>query len=287
MLVADAVSKAGEWSIQRLVAATGRRLRAGDEPWLDGPLGGAGAVGAGVYERFAAQAGLYVDANAPGAGLLERFGDLAGPGCDPSLVHPSIRRFYERTAGHTMDAWVEWRGVMGAGAKLLVAPVSPRMQQLNLPLTSLQASRGITSQIVRLSDPATGRVAYAGWLRHLQASRRVLYAGFYTLCTPPRAPGPCIKAVFPVPRGATTVILRPRSHPDGSFSLTTHGSGWGDAGFYRLHGTAAALRARRFGVRETLHNYVDGDGVMRTDHTVRYLGQEFMQMHYKVVPHPR
>ncbi|HEX8832459.1 MAG TPA: hypothetical protein VF705_14890 [Longimicrobium sp.] len=282
MFISDAVSRVGEWSIQRLVAATGRRLRAGDEPWLDGPLGGAGAVGAGVYGRIAAERGLAVDVNPPGAGLLEHFDELAGPECDPAVVHPEIRRFYERTGEYTMDAWVEWRGVMGAGARLLVALVSPRMEQLNLPLTPLAASRGITSDIVRLADPATGRMAYAGWLRHVRASRRVLYAGFYTPCTPPRAPGPCIKAVFPVPRGATTVILRPRSHPDGSFSLTTHGSGWGDAGFYRLHGTAPALRVRRFGVREVLHNYVDADGVMRTDHTIRYMGQEFMRMHYKV-----
>lgn len=284
MIVADAVSRLGEWSIQRLVAVTGRRLRAGDAPWLDGPLGGAGAVGPAVYERVAADAGLALEVNPPGAGLLEPFEALAGPECDPAAVHPLIRRFYERTGEFEMDVWVEWRGLMGEGARLLVALVSPRMQQLNLPLTPLQASRGMTSDIVRLSDPATGRMAYAGWLRHVQASRRVLYAGFYTTCTPPRAPGPCIKAVFPVPRGATTVVLRPRSHGDGSFSLTTEGAGWGDAGFYRLHGRPDALRVRRFGVRETIHNYVDPQGVMRTDHRIRYLGQAFVQMHYKVAP---
>ena len=284
MLAVDGAARVGEWTIQRLVAATGRRLRAGDAPWLDGPLGGAGAVGPAVYERVAADAGLVMDVNPPGAGLLERFDALAGPECDPAAVHPTIRRFYERTGEFEMDVWVEWRGLMGAGARLLVALVSPRMQQLNLPLTSLQASRGMTSDIVRLSDPVTGRMTYAGWLRHVQSSGRVLYAGFYTTCTPPRAPGPCIKAVFPVPRGATTVILRPRSHADGSFSLTTEGAGWGDAGFYRLHGRPDALRVRRFGVRETIHNYVDAQGVMRTDHRIRYLGQEFVQMHYKVDP---
>jgi hypothetical protein len=284
MMVVDGLARAGEWSIQRLVAATGRRLRVGDAPWLDGPLGGSGAVGPAVYERVAADAGLVMDVNPPGAGLLERFDALAGPECDPAAVHPAIRGFYERTGEFEMDVWVEWSGLMGAGARLLVALVSPRMQQLNLPLTSLQASRGMTSDIVRLSDPATGRMSYAGWLRHFQASGRVLYAGFYTTCAPPRAPGPCIKAVFPVPRGATTVILRPRSYADGSFSLTTEGAGWGDAGFYRLHGRPDALRVRRFGVRETIHNYVDAQGVMRTDHRIRYLGQEFVQMHYKVAP---
>lgn len=287
MGVVDAVSRVGEWSIQRLVAATGRRVAAGDAAWLDGPLGGAGAVGPGVYRRVAEQAGLAVEVDPPGAGLLDDFGVLAGPECEPAAVHPAIRRFYERTGDFGMDVWIEWRGVVGAGARLLVALVSPRMEQLNLPLTMVQASRGMTSELVRLSDPATGRMAYAGWLRHVQASRRVLYAGFYTTCTPPRAPGPCLKAAFPVPHGATTVILRPRSHADGSFTLTTHGRGWGDAGFYRLHGRPGALRVRRFGVRETIHNYVDAAGVMRTDHRIRYLGQEFVHMHYKVTERAR
>lgn len=281
MGVAETVSRAGEWSIQRLVAATGRRLAEGEAPWLDGPLG-TEAAGPAVYERFAAEAGLAAEVNPPGAGLLTSFGELAGPECDPSAVHPLIRRFYERTVEFGADVWLEWRGIVGFGARTLVALVSPQIQQFNLPLGPLEAARGMRSDIVRLSDPATGRMEYAGWLRHVEASRRVLYAGFYTTCTPPRAPGPCIKAVFPVPRGATTVILRPISHPDGSFTLVTDRRGFGAPGFYRLHGTRDALRVRRFSVHEEIHNHVDPQGVMRTDHRICYLGRQFVHMHYKV-----
>jgi hypothetical protein len=88
--------------------------------------------------------------------------------------------------------------------------------------------------------------------------------------------------VFPVPRGATTVILRPISHPDGSFTLVTDRRGFGAPGFYRLHGTGDALRVRRFSVHEEIHNYVDPRGVMRTDHRIRYLGRQFVHMHYRV-----
>jgi hypothetical protein len=284
MGVTEMVSRVGEWSIQRLVAATGRRLAGGEAPWLDGPLGGAEPIGPAVYERFAAEHGLEAEVNPPGAGLLTRFEELAGPECDPAAVHPLIRAFYERTVDFSADVWLEWQGIVGVGARTLVALVSPRMQQFNLPLGAIEAAQGMRSDIVRLSDPATGRMAYAGWLRHVQASRRVLYAGFYTTATPPRAPGPCIKAVFPVPHGATTVILRPVSHADGSFSLDTRGRGFGAPGFYRLHGVPHALRVRRFAVHEQIHNYVDAQGVMRTDHRIRYLGRQFVHMHYKVTP---
>jgi hypothetical protein len=46
----------------------------------------------------------------------------------------------------------------------------------------------------------------------------------------PRDDLPCVKAVFPMPEGSATVVLRPVNDGTG-FRLTSVGSGFGDAGF--------------------------------------------------------
>ena len=47
------------------------------------------------------------------------------------------------------------------------------------------------------------------WLRRRAGSEDVIYAGFYSVEHPPRAPGPCVKVVFPLPNGSASVFLMP------------------------------------------------------------------------------
>jgi hypothetical protein len=274
-----------ERGIQAWIRATGRLVRLEDATWLAGPRGGA-TIGRGVYETYARAAGLEVRAD-PAAGLLPDFTCLGGPRFAPERVDPAIRDFYERTAGYTLDAWSQWSGPLRPFAGALILLVSRGIEQLSLPLAPLETSRGMTSEILRLVDPRTGETRYAGWLRTAAGTGRVIYAGFYTTCTPPGAPGPCVKVVFPLPGGSASVLLRPENRPDGSFALVSAGRRFGDAGYYRLHyRDERAARVRYLPIRETIHVYVGDDGALRTDHEFRFRGLRFLALHYKIAPKP-
>jgi hypothetical protein len=119
-----------------------------------------------------------------------------------------------------------------------------------------------------------GQRAYTGWLRRLTPSDRVIYTGLYSIEKPPGYPHPCVKVSFPLPLGSSTVFLRPEGQPDGSFKLISSGAQFGDPGFCRMVETDAAQWRVRYlrTLREVFHVYVDRLGTLRTDHTVRFLG---------------
>ena len=275
-----------QWGIQAWVRTTGRVVRLTDASWLAGPHGGP-IIGGGMYDAYARDEGLSVLRDEPRAGLLADFGALRSPHFAPDHVDPTIRDFYERTARYSLDVWSQWSGILRPFAGVLIALVSRDIEQLNLPLAPLETSRGMRSEILRLVDPRTGVARYAGWLRTVVATGRIVYAGFYTTCAPPQAPGPCIKVVFPLPRGSATVLLRPENRPDGAFALVSSGQRFGDSGYYRLHyrdgGTA---HARYVPIKETIHVYMATDGTLRTDHTFQFWRLHFLTLHYKIVPKP-
>jgi hypothetical protein len=278
-----------EGGIHLWVRLTGRLVRRSDAPWLAGPLGGRERIGTGIYERVAQTEGLLIH-TPPNAGLLEHFNVLRGPNFDPDAVHPDIRHFYEHAAEYQLDVWSEVSLIGRFFLWLLVEFISRRMDQLNFPISSLEVAKGMTSEVVQLVEPASGRIVNTGWLRRLKSSGRVIYAGLYSATQMPDEAGPCVKVTFPC-RGSANVYLLPVAHPDGSFGLVSSGSAFGRTGFYRMidggpdHFIVRHVRS----LRELFHVYVDAEGVLRTDHTVFFLGLSIIRLHYKMtrvpVPH--
>jgi hypothetical protein len=216
---------------QRWVKATGRRVALEECPWLEGPVGDVDVIGGDFFARFADREGLTMVADGPPRGLVEDFTALAGPACDPAQVDARVAKFYEQTSEYEFDVWSEWRGGFRPFAKALAAIFSRRLQQLNVPLSPLDTSKGISTAIIRLVDPA-GAVKQTAWVREIVASKRTLYAGSYSLCRVPGFDGPCVKVGFPLPNGSANVIMRPESAPDGSFTVRSSGRSFGDPGFY-------------------------------------------------------
>lgn len=107
--------------------------------------------------------------------------------------------------------------------------------QLPLPLSPLAPSHGMSSDVISLTNRRTGRAEYAGWLRKAVATTSVMYAGFYSTCTPPAFGEPRVKVAFPLPSGSAKVILRPKNGDDRSVRLISAGRGFGDSGYYRIH----------------------------------------------------
>jgi hypothetical protein len=81
-------------------------------------------------------------------------------------------------------------------AWLLVSLVSRRIEQLNLPVSPLDTSRGMSSDVIQLLDKTNGEILYTCWLRKVIASGDVVYAGFYSICKPSNYAGQCVKVVI-------------------------------------------------------------------------------------------
>jgi hypothetical protein len=271
-----------EEGIQLWVRLTGNRIRLADAPWLDAPLGEPERIGTGIYEHIAQAQGLQIR-TPPDAGLIPDFNTLRGPSFNPDAIRDKVRHFYEHAAQYHLEVWSEVALTARFFLWLLVEFISRRMDQLNFPISSLEVARGRTSQVVQLVDPETGRIVDTGWLRRLKSSGHVIYAGLYSITNVPGEENPCVKVTFPC-RGSANVYLRPVAHPDGSFGLDSSGSAWGRSGFYRMVGSGEGRRRVRY--LKTLHElfrvYVDDEGILRTDHTISFLGLTVLRLHYKM-----
>jgi hypothetical protein len=273
-----------DWMTQRWVCATGQRVDLAANPWLDGPVGQTSGVGLDFFDKWANTEKLVITRHRSGKGLLPSFAALNGPEFDAAAVAPQIAEFYERTADYEIDLWSEWSGVFRPFGFFVAGLFSRRLEQLNLPLSALDASWGMTSEVIEVSEPASGTVRTYAWVRTLIKTGRVLYAGSYSVTTPPRASGPCVKTVFPLPNGNAIVILRPTVMPDGSLVLESGGRRFGDPGFYftvqRADGVVSAWYLRSF--RERIHVYpADGD-VLRADHTMSLWRRPCLHLHYRL-----
>ena len=268
---------------QRWVRATGRRVALDEYPWLEGPVGDVDVIGTEFFARFADREGLTMVTCGPPRGLVDNFEALAGPACDPSRVDARVAEFYEQASEYEFDVWSEWRGGFRPFGNALAAIFSRRLQQLNVPLSPLDTSRGISTDVVQLVD-SRGAVQQTAWVREIVASKRTLYAGSYSLCRVHGFDGPCVKVAFPLPNGSANVIMRPESAPDGSFTVRSSGKTFGDPGFYffveadRDRGWARYLKA----LEEDIRVYVDPGGQLRADHSLRIWGATFLRLHYRM-----
>jgi hypothetical protein len=66
--------------------------------------------------------------------------------------------------------------------------------------------------------------------------------------------------------------------------LSSTGSRFGDAGFYRVARIGQdRLRVWRVStLKEEFRVYVDADGVLRCDHSVGFLGLPILHLHYRI-----
>ena len=141
-----------DWLTQRWVQLTGRPVDLTRERWLDGPVGDPEGIGADFFDRLAGANGLTVKRGDPNSGLLSDFHLLAGATFDPHRVDPRVASFYERTASFELDAWAEWCGAFRPFGRMLAWIFSRRLQQLNVPLSALDTSRGMTSEVLQLGE---------------------------------------------------------------------------------------------------------------------------------------
>jgi hypothetical protein len=272
-----------DWLGQKWGTAWSRRIDPASVPWLMGPFGEVDTIADHHIERLARDEGLEVEARGASAGLVGSIDDLISDRDARARLAPQIADFYERTGAFEFDIWAAWRPLFGLGGRLLHRVYSRRLQQLDLPQRSLDTAFGVTSDIIRLVDPETHETRHTVWHRALRRTGQIVYSGYYSVgCT---ADGSrCMKAVFPLPRGNATVLLRPEVTDRGGLDLHCEGRAFGDTGFYfvlrdrRDHHFAQHVRA----LRERIAMYIDDDGQLRADHTATFWGRRVFEMHYRI-----
>jgi hypothetical protein len=270
-----------ESAFRAIPGALGRRIDPGDV-WLWGPVGPDGPVGPGYYAALARDQGLVLVADDPDAGLVPDFGALRGPAFEPGCVDPRVRDFYERTARYRLAVAARWSPLFLPLAWLLVRTVSRRIGQLNFPLGADETAAGMTSLVLRLWDPTGRRMAHAGWLRTQAATGHAVYVGLYGVASPPGETGPCVRVVFPLPRGSSTVLLRPSVDADGAFRLSSAGQRFGDAGYYRIHQGRDGVRRARYvlALKEHFRLWAQPGGAVHADHGVSFFGLPILRLQY-------
>ena len=267
---------------QRWVRATGRRVSLREHPWIDGPVGDVDRIGMDFFSRFAARRGWTV-VDAGTQGLLESFVVLRGPTCEAGSVAPEIARFYEKTSDYDLEMRSEWSGLFRPFGGALSSLFSKRLQQLNVPLSPLDTEHGMTSRVLQLRDE-DGRRAGAAWLREAVATRQTVYAGTYSHCQVPGFEGACVRVAFPLPNGYALVIMKPESYSDGSFTLRSAGSRFGDPGFYFFvqsePGTGWARYVSSF--KESIHVFEGDRGALLAEHELSLWGARCLRLHYRM-----
>lgn len=271
-----------DWLTQLWVKSSRVKINPRNESWLDGPIGEPKIIGESYFKEFANKNNLTIETGSE-EGLVDDFSHLNSSQFSSDKVNPRIIAFYENTSRFELDIWSEWSTPVKPFGWLLSKLFSTRIQQLNLPVSALDSSRGITSEIIALKN-STGTTKYVGWLRKVVKTRNVIYAGAYTSCTPPSLGYECVKVVFPLPNGNATVILWPENMDDGSLKLHSSGNEFGDGGFYLMVYSSSEKAYVKYvkSIKETIHVYLDENNELRTDHIFKFWGTTFLQLHYRI-----
>lgn len=257
----------------------------GEHAWLDAPMSSAPVVGDGWLDEAAAALGGTVADRGPTAGLIADLAVLDGPGFRAADLHPEVRDFYEHTAGWRMEVWTQWTPVFQPGGELISRLFGRRVQQLSLPTRPLDVAHGMDSRVATLVD-GEGAQRAAGWIRTLRSTGEYVFSGCYGTRTLPGADRPSVHVTFPLEQGNVQVFLRPDARPDGSLLLSSPPGGFGADGAYVVVREGTRTDASRAPIHETFHVYVDGEGVLRTDHDLRLWGATVVRLHYKLERHP-
>lgn len=271
-----------DWCTQKWCQLTGRRIDLAAAPWLSGPVGSTHSIEVDQFRTWASTQGLELRTLESGRGLIPSFAALAGEGFGPSEVQPGVVEFYENAADFDSDVWSEWGWLFKPFGSLTAAVMSRRLRQLNLPLSPLDTSWGMTSEVTNVVDRRTSEVRAAVWHRTLVKTGLTIYSGIYSVALLPQV-GPCVKTVFPLPNGNAVVLFRPTVGEGGSLVLVSEGRRYGDPGFYftvRGSGKVWAKYVRQ--LRTRIHVYPAGTGVVRADQVFTLWGLKCLHMHFRL-----
>ena len=271
-----------DWITQQWVILFGSKIDLEYHSWLLGPFGKSNSIGFKLIEHIAQQENLEIVRNDKVKGLVSSFQLFNIPEKDISRLSRNISDFYENTSNYNLDFSVNWNPFFKPFGYLLKIIFSNRLQQLNIPLNNSKDSKDLKSEIIHLIDKTTKEVKRTIWLRTLKKSNQVVFSGIYEVCSLPNK-SKCIKAIFPLPNGNATVILKPKVGDNGELILQSFGKTIGETGFYFLlkdsKGKLWAKFLSSFKDKLTIFSF---DGKLSAKQRMTLWGLKVVEFHYKI-----
>lgn len=267
---------------QYWVKTTGRKINPESDKWLMGPTGDEDIIGNQFIQNLVKDENLKYSSNIANVGLLENISDLDFTQDELDILNKQVIDFYVNTSNYEFEIWSEWKSFFKPFGKALSIIFSKRLQQLNLPLNALDSSKGIKSEIIKLSKDNITK--WTIWYRKLKSSNDVIYAGIYTTAFVPKYNKSLLKVIFPLPNGNASVVMTKEVLQDGSLLLSSDGKTFGDNGFYFTLTDHKGNHWAKFvrSMHEWIKVYVDEESVLRADHILKFYGIPFLKLHYKM-----
>ena len=233
MSLADTMQKFQDWFTQQWVIICGRKINPSENTWLFGPFGEVSGIGEKFIHQLAQKEDLTIIRKSNSKGLLDSILSLNLSENEIKKLPKNVIDFYEKTSEYKLQLNVKWNPIFKIFGYVVNRLFSQRINQLNIPTNNIQSSENLTSEIIELVAKNTNEVKYTIWLRKFQSTGKVIYSGIYTTCLLPSGIT-CVKAIFPLPKGNATVILKPSVGEKNELILDSSGNKFGDAGFYFL-----------------------------------------------------
>ncbi|WP_312089959.1 hypothetical protein [Chryseobacterium sp.] len=232
MNLAYTMQKFQDWFTQQWVIFTGRKFNPIDENWLIGPFGELNGIGEEFISQLAEKENLNIQRNLKSKGLLTSIKQLNLIDEEIKNLSQKVIDFYEKTSNYELAFDVKWNYFFKPFGFIINRLFSKRINQLNIPLQNNNQEK-LSSEIIQLTDKNTNETKYTIWLRKVENTGQVIYSGIYGTCKLP-SNQTCIKAIFPLPKGNATVIMKPSVGINNELILDSSGQQFGDAGFYFL-----------------------------------------------------
>lgn len=233
MNLADTMQKFQDWFTQQWVIICGRKINPSENTWLFGTFGEVSGIGEKFIHQLAEKEDLTIIRKSNSKGLLDSILSLNLSENEIKKLPKNVIDFYEKTSEYKLQLNVKWNPIFKIFGYVVNRLFSQRINQLNIPANNIQSSENLTSEIIELVAKNTNEVKYTIWLRKFQSTGKVIYSGIYTTCLLPSGIT-CVKAIFPLPKGNATVILKPSVGEKNELILDSSGNKFGDAGFYFL-----------------------------------------------------
>ena len=207
MNLAYTMQKFQDWFTQQWVILTGQRINPINENWLSGPFGELNGIGEEFINQLAEKENLFIQRNLKSKGLLTSINELNLSDVEIKNLSQKVIDFYEKTSNYELVFDVRWNPFFKLFGYAVNRMFSKRINQLNIPLQNNNQAK-LSSEIIQLIDKITNEIKYTIWLRKVENTGQVIYSGIYGTCKLP-SNQTCIKAIFPLPKGNATVIMKP------------------------------------------------------------------------------
>ena len=222
-----------DWFTQQWVILCGRKINPIEYSWLIGHFGELNGIGEDFIYQLSEKENLRIIRNSKSKGLLQSISNLNLTENENKKLSQRVIDFYEKTADYKLQLNVQWNPFFKLFGFLVNRLFSERINQLNIPTENIKESEKLLSEIIELVSKENEEVKYTIWLRKFQSSGKIIYSGIYSTTTLPSGTI-CIKAIFPLPNGNATVILKPTVGDKNELILDSSGEKFGEAGFYFL-----------------------------------------------------